>query len=120
METQDSSQPSHLAFLHTGRDSSSASDGRGFFTVEIIPKAVFLVSPWRNTALQFVDTAALPSFSESPNSSPKFATSYGPLISKGLSAALDRITFFPLQICIKLRALEIVYLLIVASLIAGP
>lgn len=37
-------QSSHLAFLEAGRASSFPSDGRGFFTVEIIPKAVFLVS----------------------------------------------------------------------------
>lgn len=43
-EAGESFQPSHLAFLQAGRESSSASDGRGFFTVEIIPKAVFLVS----------------------------------------------------------------------------
>jgi hypothetical protein len=30
--------------LQAGRESSSPSGGRGFFTVEIIPKAVFLVS----------------------------------------------------------------------------
>lgn len=40
----DSFQLSHLAFLQAGRESSSTSDVRGFFTVEIIPKAVFLVS----------------------------------------------------------------------------
>ena len=118
-EMDGSFQLSHLAFLQAGRESSSASDVREFFTVEIIPKAVFLVSPCISTARQLVDTAALASLSDSPNSNPKFATSHGPLISKGLSAALDIITFFPLQTCIKLRALEIVYLLIVESLIAG-
>ena len=88
-EMDGSFQLSHLAFLQAGRESSSASDVRGFFTVEIIPKAVFLVSPCRSTARQLVDTAAFASLSDSPNSNPKFATSYGPLISKGLSAALD-------------------------------
>lgn len=68
--TGDSFQPSHLAFLQAGRESSSASDGRGFFTVEIIPKAVFLVSPCRSAARQLVDTAALASLSDSPNSNP--------------------------------------------------
>lgn len=43
-EPRSSFQSSHLAFLEAGRESSFPSDGRGFFTVEIIPKAVFLVS----------------------------------------------------------------------------
>lgn len=45
--------------------------------------------------LQFLDIAALARSMDSPSKEDKFATSYGPLTSKTVGAALEIIRFFP-------------------------